>query len=298
MNSLEHWLLFMTALVVLGLVLEYWHEIPEKLAALKKDRSWKPLCLLAGAILITVGVAGELTVESFTSRGETALRQANDEISSNLNSEAARARTDASAAIERAARADERASKNEAEAARLRKVAEDERLARVEVEQEVAWRRLRKDQISQIGTQLGAFAGQQASLLFSPDDVEADDFALQIAEALNLAKWNVSEPMAVLAIRAGFVPLGTNPPIPRGVTISSTRDQAARDASDAVFQDLKAFGFDASSSPETEPGSHSVVFIFVKHRPEGAQGEAKLREEKLGKHNKGAAGRKVPARPE
>ncbi len=33
--SLEFWLLVATALVVLGLVLEYWHEIPEAIVELK-----------------------------------------------------------------------------------------------------------------------------------------------------------------------------------------------------------------------------------------------------------------------
>jgi len=77
MHSLESWLTFWTALVVLGLVLEYGHEIPEAIADLKQSWSWKPFCVIAGGILISVGVAGELCVQFLASRKETALRSAN-----------------------------------------------------------------------------------------------------------------------------------------------------------------------------------------------------------------------------
>jgi hypothetical protein len=102
--------------------------------------------VIAGGILITVGVAGELFVQFKASGKETELRKANDEIFASLNAEAATARNDAAAAIERAAKADECASLNEKEAARLSKVAEDERGARIKIEEDVAWRRPTKDE--------------------------------------------------------------------------------------------------------------------------------------------------------
>ncbi len=105
LDSLEGWLAFMTALVVLGLVIEYWHELPEAITALRRAWSWKPLCIVVGGILITVGVAGELVVQRIASDKETALRKANDKIFTGLNIEAAQARRDASAASERAAAA-------------------------------------------------------------------------------------------------------------------------------------------------------------------------------------------------
>ena len=130
LSSLEFWLLFATALVVLGLVLEYWHEIPESIVKLKKAWEWKPFLVITGGVLITIGVAGELTVQFFASRKETDLRQANDTIFSVLNSKSA-------LVLERATKAEERLSENETEAARLNKLAEDERLARIKIEEDV-----------------------------------------------------------------------------------------------------------------------------------------------------------------
>src|SRR5258708_25251971 len=87
LDSLEGWLALMTSLVVLGLVLEYWHELPEALASVKNTWSWKPILVIAGAILITTGVAGELAVQFRASSKETSLRKANDAVFADLNAE-------------------------------------------------------------------------------------------------------------------------------------------------------------------------------------------------------------------
>jgi hypothetical protein len=128
LRSLEHWLAFMTGLVVLGLVIEYWLEFPEAIRELRDAWSWKPLCVVLGGIFITVGVAGEFVVQYFASAKESSLRIANDAISSDLRSKA-------SEAIERAA-------KLEKDAAQLKKDAEQERLERVKLEAIVAPRSL------------------------------------------------------------------------------------------------------------------------------------------------------------
>lgn len=277
LDSLEHWLALMTGLVVLGLVLEYWHEIPEAVATLKQAWSWKPLLIIAGAILITVGVAGELAVQFIASAKETDLRKANDAVFSGLNSEAATARKQAGDAVERASNADERASKNEKEAARLRKLAEDERLARIKIEESVAWRRITKDQQSKIGARLKRFAGQRVRPSYNVNDTEAFTFASDIASSLQLAKWNVSEPQSILKLTEGPVPLGTHPPPVTGVVIASTPDEPSRNASDAIWRELSALGYDASTPQiDTRPMA-PVVWISVEPRPQGAQGEAKLR---------------------
>jgi hypothetical protein len=48
LNSLDVWLLCMTALVVIGLILEYWHEIPEAINKLREVWSWKPIFVIVG----------------------------------------------------------------------------------------------------------------------------------------------------------------------------------------------------------------------------------------------------------
>src|SRR5216684_9071781 len=102
-GSLEIWLAVMTALVVIGLILEYIPEIREEFKTFREKRTLKPLLIMAGAILITVGVAGELVVQFRASNDETALRNANDQVFAALNTEAATARKEASEASERAA---------------------------------------------------------------------------------------------------------------------------------------------------------------------------------------------------
>jgi hypothetical protein len=96
LDSLETLLAVMTALVVVGLVLEYWHEIPEAIADLRRARRilWKPVCIIAGAILITVGVGGELLVQFFASGTQTELRSDNHQVEILLGERAAQAQLD------------------------------------------------------------------------------------------------------------------------------------------------------------------------------------------------------------
>jgi hypothetical protein len=264
LTSLEFWLLAATALVVLGLVLEYWHEIPESIIELKRAWAWKPLLVIIGGVLITVGVAGELAVQFFASQKETNLRKANDAVFSILNT--------------KAAEASDRATKAENDTARLNKVAEDERLARIKIEEDVAWRRLSKDQQVKMASRLKSFSSETVLLQYNLNDLEADSFASDVASVLQQAKWKeVFEPLAVMMMREGPVSLGTNPPLERGVIIISTGDQPSHNASDVIRNMLEEFGFDAKRQPKDDPRPNSTVFIFVESRPEGPQGEAKLR---------------------
>lgn len=72
-DKLGAWMELFTFLVVLGLLAEYG---PEILADIKAHR-W-PSLALAGGLLITVGVAGELAIEFFAGRKETDLREINN----------------------------------------------------------------------------------------------------------------------------------------------------------------------------------------------------------------------------
>lgn len=270
LDRLEIWLTAMTGLVVLGLVLEYWHEIPEAIAKLKQAWSWKSFLVIAGGILITVGVAGELAVQFYASRKDTKLRETNDSVFSILNTKAAEAN-------DRAAKAEERVSENEKETAQLNAVAEEERLARITIEDRVAWRRLTGNQQAKMASRLDSFSGEPVLIQYNTNDLEANLFALDIATALRQAKWRVSEPLAILKMREGPVPLGTNPPLETGVIVVSTSDQTSHNAADKIQLILKQFGFDATRRPEDDKRPNSMVFILVEHRPEGSQGKAKLR---------------------
>jgi hypothetical protein len=185
---------------------------------------------------------------------------------------------------ERAANALDRASANEKEAARLRKLAEDERLARVELESKVAWRRIDPKAQSELASHLSRFAKEPALIAYNPNDVEASTFASDIALTLHAAKWDVTEPLAVLSLREGPVPFGTNPRLPTGVLVWCTDDEASRTAATALVEQLSSRGFDAIISPERRNllGIHPTttrVVMSVEHKPEGAQGEYKLRQQ-------------------
>jgi len=186
---------------------------------------------------------------------------------------------------ERAAHAEERAGKLEKDAAELRKTAEDERLARVELESKVAWRRLDSHTQSDAASHLIRFAKEPALIAYNTNDIEASTFASDIAAMLHVAKWDVPEPLGMMIMREGPVPLGTNPHLPIGVLVWCTSDETSRRAATALVEQLSSRGFDAIISPEHQNllGIHPTptrVVIFVEHKPDGAQGEYKLRAQK------------------
>jgi hypothetical protein len=90
-SSLDHWgwlILASTAIVVLGLVVEYWEPIAEFIDEWRRPAAafpWRKFIELAGGILVTVGVAGELGFTYKASRTETKLRDNNHRIEESLN---------------------------------------------------------------------------------------------------------------------------------------------------------------------------------------------------------------------
>lgn len=75
-DLLGWWLAFSTLVVVIGLVLEYWHDL-KKLVRAPWKRKLKLLGGFIGGVLITAGVTGELLIQSKLSGVETDLRNAN-----------------------------------------------------------------------------------------------------------------------------------------------------------------------------------------------------------------------------
>src|SRR5476649_2232843 len=83
LDSWMYWLLIATGLVVIGLILEYFPEL-EKLVRVRPF-DWSNLGHLSGAILVVIGVAGELAVQYQASRVETDLRGKSHAIEGLLN---------------------------------------------------------------------------------------------------------------------------------------------------------------------------------------------------------------------
>jgi hypothetical protein len=117
LDSWGNWLTFFTALVVLGLFFEYWFEIKD---IFKDPKSrWerlRHLFKIAGAVFVTLGVAGELCIEYKASKVETDLRTANGRITVALSNKAGGAKTSADSAADAAARAEGSAGKAEGSA--------------------------------------------------------------------------------------------------------------------------------------------------------------------------------------
>jgi hypothetical protein len=105
LSSLNGWLVAMTAIVVAGLLIEYIPELPDEWkkfceaggwAALRHNRAaWKPLAILAGAVLVTAGVAGEMVFEALSFHKEGQLETAHGNLDTFLQGKAQDAATSA-----------------------------------------------------------------------------------------------------------------------------------------------------------------------------------------------------------
>jgi hypothetical protein len=91
LSWLNSWLVAMTAVVVLGLLLEYLPELKDEWGKFLKagawrslitrhSQAWKPLAILLGAVLVTVGVTGEMVFEALSFRKEGQLEQAHGDL--------------------------------------------------------------------------------------------------------------------------------------------------------------------------------------------------------------------------
>jgi hypothetical protein len=228
----------------------------------------KPIAAV-GWLLIVAGVVGEGIIEARVADADGTLQTFNNILLVD-------AQTQAAFATKRAAE--------------LQKEAEQERTARIEIEERVAWRRLTKDEIKDIGKNLKSFSGQQAYLEYTPDDLEASTFLKDIESTLIQGKWliaGIGTPMTVFGAGRIFPASPGSappivPPVPTGVRCVAT-DNASRNAANLLSQELANSGFDASVSTESplliEPGQKGfpLVIVKVEHRPDGPQGAAKLR---------------------
>jgi hypothetical protein len=240
-----------------------------------KSETW---LAFACTLFIALGVFGEYRYGGKASEAADKLQQISDEKVAGANQKVEEARKDAEYAKDRASKADERASKNEKEAATLRKRAEDEAMARVEIEQRVAWRRLTTKQQADIGLHLSKLPPQFVSVWYVGPDMECETFAGDIARALRATRtWAVGPPGGLIQMAEGGSFKGPIPDLVTGVTVVGTAADPTRAAADAIVKELLGLGFDAAMSPKTEKGNFPQIWVNVEHRPEGPQGEAKLR---------------------
>ncbi len=96
-DVLARWLVFWTAIVVIGLFWEYGADFAKKLKPSKNKRKflWVSLYAFMGGPLVVAGVAGELYAEFFASKAEFDLRQYSDTANLDLSKLVGKAQTSA-----------------------------------------------------------------------------------------------------------------------------------------------------------------------------------------------------------
>ncbi len=134
-DSLGGWLIGFTAVVVIGLFIELYHLI----AHLSITHDWWELVDSVGTGVVAAGVSGELLIEFLARRKERKLRNVNADIDNDYQGKL-------TAANERIAE--------------LNLQSEQERLARVKIEERLAPRTLNSTQVATMIEKLTRFTGQ------------------------------------------------------------------------------------------------------------------------------------------
>jgi len=143
---------------------------------LDETRRWHKIAKIVFAVLVVAGIFGEYTFSSRIAQKAAQLQRLSDQ--------------EVAVANQRASEANERASSNEKETARLRKEAEDERLARVELQTQLEPRGLTRRQIATLDDYL---SHQQSRTLITikvnPGDPEAFQYAAKLQNVIQKSGW-------------------------------------------------------------------------------------------------------------
>jgi hypothetical protein len=145
----------------------------------------------------------------------------------------------------------------------LRLRAENEAMARVQLEKLVSWRTIPEPTQKEIGERLKKFQGVRIAFTVNTGDAEGLAFGTQIAAIAIYADWSI----------LGFAPVADLGHFRTGVRITTTGDDNTRNASDALTAELNHLHFDAVRSPEidprtTDPHKRPLLYVFVGMRPQ------------------------------
>jgi hypothetical protein len=260
---LEWYLSGATAVVVLGLLMEYWVVWRERLddkdafaLGIVRLADWpstrKYVVELISISFITLGVLGEFAIGITITSDNGILRGKSAELR----------------------------SKNAELRSRSDQLVELLHKQSAELEAKVAWRRLPKEQQSVIAAHLKQFSVIRVGISYLGGIPEASQFADDIAAALHAAQWN-KQPLEPFSLFGGYGG-GVYPLHPStGVNVSTTGEKG-RNASEALQRELCSIGFDTTVTPTppvtktdgTKPKIDVVVLVVA--RPIAPQGEAKL----------------------
>ncbi len=143
------------------------------------------------------------------------------------------------------AKANEQAANAEKESARLSKAAEQERLARVKIEETLAWRTLSNEQKVRITNRIHPYVAQEFMIVTYQDDGECMDLMNAIYGTLVSAGWKYPNPqwsMLVTLVR-GIV-----------LRISPEASAATKSAGEALAAVLRREGIATTVEPNPDAG--------------------------------------------
>ncbi len=224
-------------LVGVGLLVEYWDEIVDCLI----NRYW-PSRGLAGGLLVTVGVLGEVLLSRLALITSDKLQE--------------RADSDVAAANDRAAQAFERAVKAEERIAELNLLAEQEKQARLRFEEYAAIRDMTPEERKALSERLSEFSGQRAEIVVFPITTDTTHLAGTIFHVLEGARWNVSPAQHLSSSPTEYVK--------SGVHIETTPDEFSIRAAWNLLLALHSSGSSSSSLPDP---SYPRMRILVGDKP-------------------------------
>lgn len=271
LEGLNHWMVFFTLLVVVGLGLEYFAPVKKLLT--EKPFNPKLLAAAVGGILVTIGVFGELAVEVPVGIQEAQLRFKDDAYVAQLKDATESARRDTELARKEAqlARKETQLASKETEAAKLavavanqrageaKTIAEREHIERLRLERQLSPRRLTGDQTASIVKVLGDKPGSEIIVTSAVFDLESSDYADDFVNAFKAAGWTAS-------------PNKTRLNHVRGVTLGSvggeelngmSRVRAALKTIGVLFRDVKLSLDDHTIANGYRRG---IIYLQVEHK--------------------------------
>lgn len=268
-DSLGKWMISFTAVVVIGLAIEYNHSF----VLFVRTYDWNILRESLGGLLVTVGVAGELFIEFRAHRRETLLRNINAEIEHEAeerlkaaDERIADAQRHANEANERAANAELRAAEATKGAAEANRIAEAERLERVKLQERFAWRILSLEQQTRIIESIKAYTGTKFDLFITPTP-ESVQLLDSIESVLKCAGWVELPPYTPGAISFGDRASLAIPTARSVLQLAQSRTQTLFPAAVALLRALNAEGLafelyhatpDGSTGPNDD-GIHVII---------------------------------------
>lgn len=188
---------------------------------------------------------------------EARVQEANLEIA-RLNKETAKLSVDAESARADIAKANERA-------AEANQKAEEERLARVKLEDKVAWRTLTQEQQERISSKIKQFAGQQY-MNFVASDPEAINFLRLIDAVIKAGDWNKLPPKGPLTSLEEGATIIVKSGISIQIAPSRASDLGIRAITLASAVKSEGIPAEANTNPEceTNPGA---IWIVIGSKP-------------------------------